>query len=137
MLDFITFLIILINSNIVNNLHLQVAVYHLNADFDYRQMLDYTRLDPDCLHTVDPPRPMPKQVITIFSIIIIIITAFEAFAHPCHMIKKKRASVSSSSGDSVCANNADDLHKPRRRRFFLLSLLWHFASGCSSVHFYN
>ena len=37
-------------------------MYHLNADFDHRQMLDFTRLDPDCVHTVGPPRPMPKQV---------------------------------------------------------------------------
>ena len=40
----------------------QVPVYHLNADFNYREMLDFTRLDPDCVHTVGPPRPMSEQV---------------------------------------------------------------------------
>ena len=40
----------------------QVPVYHLNADFNYREMLDFTRLDPDRVHTVGPPRPMPEQV---------------------------------------------------------------------------
>ena len=29
-----------------------MPVYFLNADFDYRNLLDFTALDPDCLHTV-------------------------------------------------------------------------------------
>ena len=50
-------------ANSHTDLYMQVPVYHLNADFDYRHMLDFTRLDPDCVHTVGPPRPMPKQVV--------------------------------------------------------------------------
>ena len=30
----------------------QVPVYFLNAEFDYRNLLDFAALDPDCLHTV-------------------------------------------------------------------------------------
>ena len=30
----------------------KVPVYFLNADFDYRNLLDFTAPDPDCLHTV-------------------------------------------------------------------------------------
>ena len=29
-----------------------MPVYFLNADFDHRNLLDFTALDPDCLHTV-------------------------------------------------------------------------------------
>ena len=29
-----------------------MPVYFLNADFDYRNLLDFTAPDPDCLHTV-------------------------------------------------------------------------------------
>ena len=42
-----------------------MPVYHLNADFDYRQMQDFSRLDPDCLHTtLTTPLTMPKQVVS-------------------------------------------------------------------------
>ena len=51
-------------ANSDTDLFMQVPVYHLNADFDYRRMLDYTRLDPDCVHTVGPPRTMPEQVVS-------------------------------------------------------------------------
>ena len=27
-------------------------MYYLNADFNYRQMIDYNELDIDCVHTV-------------------------------------------------------------------------------------
>ena len=48
-----------------NSLNKQVPVYHLNADFDYRKMQDFSRLDPDCLHTtLTTPLTMPKQVIS-------------------------------------------------------------------------
>ena len=29
-----------------------MPVYYLNADFNYRQMIDYNELDIDCVHTV-------------------------------------------------------------------------------------
>ena len=35
-----------------HNYLLQVPVYYLNADFDYRKMLDYNAPDIDCVHTV-------------------------------------------------------------------------------------
>ena len=42
-----------------------MPVYHLNADFDYREMQDFTRLDPDCVHTTLPtPLTMPEQVLS-------------------------------------------------------------------------
>ena len=37
----------------LNNYLLQVPVYYLNADFDYRRMIDYNSLDIDCVHTVE------------------------------------------------------------------------------------
>ena len=44
----------------------QVSVYHLNQDFDYLQMQDFARLDPDCLHTtLTTPLRMPEQVTTL------------------------------------------------------------------------
>ena len=47
----------------------QVAVYHLNADFNYLQMQNFSRLDPDCLHTsLTTPLTMPKQVISHFTL---------------------------------------------------------------------
>ena len=57
----------------MSNLIKQVAVYHLNADFDYREMQDFSRLDPDCLHTttLSTPLILPNQVIILHTFIIV------------------------------------------------------------------
>ena len=40
----------------------QVPVYYLNADFDYRQLLEVGAADIDCLHTVQETREFPEEV---------------------------------------------------------------------------
>ena len=39
-----------------------MPVYFLNADFDYRKMMDFAAFDQDCVHTDGPPIPMPEKV---------------------------------------------------------------------------
>jgi len=40
----------------------KVPVYYLNADYDYRNMMDWSKPDIDCLHTVGDPIPFPEKV---------------------------------------------------------------------------
>ena len=39
-----------------------VPVYFLNADYDYRNMKDWSRPDIDCVHTVGDTIPFPEKV---------------------------------------------------------------------------
>ena len=51
----------------------QVPVYFLNADFDYRNLLDFTAPDPDCLHTVISVMAMVVMMMLITMVIIMIV----------------------------------------------------------------
>ena len=39
-----------------------VPVYFLNADYDYRNMKDWSRPDIDCVHTVGDTIPFPEKI---------------------------------------------------------------------------
>ena len=50
-----------------------MPVYFLNADFDYRNLLDFTALDPDCLHTVIVIMVMVVIIMLVMVIIIMVV----------------------------------------------------------------
>ena len=39
-----------------------VPVYYLKKEFDYRNLLDYSKPDIDCVHTVGDPLPFPEKM---------------------------------------------------------------------------
>ena len=40
----------------------QIPVYYLKKEFDYRNLIDYTKPDIDCVHTVGDPMPFPEKI---------------------------------------------------------------------------
>ena len=50
-----------------------MPVYFLNADFDYRNLLDFTAPDPDCLHTVISVMVMVAMVVMMMLITMVML----------------------------------------------------------------
>ena len=40
----------------------KIPVYYLKSKYDYRNMIDWTKPDIDCVHTVGEPLPFPEKI---------------------------------------------------------------------------